>query len=617
VCAPSLALNMVGIIQAWLVVLRFVVVGAWFGLVEADNLQMASQSVGEDIDFPEDLQATHSSSSGGILGLAVSLNQRSNIEQRVGQSLPSVSPDPFAGDKAGAYDESDASSPSGLLNVGLVADSSRSGATLNASSSSSWPSFPHGMPGDDGLSKQDSSDALIDVVAVTDRSSHLTSTSSYIMNSSSHPDEIRMPLDDLSGASFAVSVELAVPVKVDIKADSEPFVDTVMRARSERRLDHVPSAPKKTSFPINLRAGGIGYGDGPWQLNRPYSVYVDTSGQVYVSDTLNHRVQRWAPNNVTAPTTVAGGNGRGRGLNQLNLPRGIFVHAVSGDVFVVDTGNHRVVRWSLGAHEAVVVVGEYGKILDAQGNVVGSEPFCCRAGRGQKQLMGPSGVFVDQLGNIYVADTGNDRVLVWDSGSGAVTTVAGGGGSTPGAPTDASLKRPEGVFVREGTVYVADTGNNRVMAWSIGAPAGSVVAGGQGPGNGIQQLAGPTGVWVDVSLKLQGVVIKRLLVVDMYNHRIMSIRLTSVLSQGPTVAAGECLQSPAYISPCIKGGSHYPPDPRPDRVDHLNPSNTNPPIYHFFGPRGVHITPVGPPGQGRLDITVADTQNHRVLTWLG
>eukprot|EP00444_Apocalathium_aciculiferum_P058375 CAMPEP_0183596802 /NCGR_PEP_ID=MMETSP0371-20130417/175788_1 /TAXON_ID=268820 /ORGANISM="Peridinium aciculiferum, Strain PAER-2" /LENGTH=101 /DNA_ID=CAMNT_0025808709 /DNA_START=43 /DNA_END=345 /DNA_ORIENTATION=+ len=101
---------MVGIIQAWLVVLRFVVVGAWFGLVEADNLQMASQSVGEDIDFPEDLQVTHSSSSGGILGLAASLNQQSNIEQNVGQSLPSVSPYPFAGDEAGAYDESDASS---------------------------------------------------------------------------------------------------------------------------------------------------------------------------------------------------------------------------------------------------------------------------------------------------------------------------------------------------------------------------------------------------------------------------------------------------------------------------------------------------------------------------
>ena len=66
-------------------------------------------------------------------------------------------------------------------------------------------------------------------------------------------------------------------------------------------------------------AGGNGYGDALNQLKDPYSVVVDGSGNIYVSDRENHRVMKWEPNAVSG-TVVAGGNGSGSNLNQLNYP---------------------------------------------------------------------------------------------------------------------------------------------------------------------------------------------------------------------------------------------------------------------------------------------------------
>merc|ERR1712110_816638 len=95
----------------------------------------------------------------------------------------------------------------------------------------------------------------------------------------------------------------------------------------------------------------------------------------------------------------------------------------------------------------------------------------------------------------------------------------------------------------------------------------------------------------------KGVTIDRLYVCDTYNHRIMRYRLnisnSTFYDYDAKVAAGGCLQSPSYIGPCIEGGLHSPPDPAPDRVDQINPSNTNPPIYHFWGPTSIFVSQDG------------------------
>ncbi|CAF2749450.1 unnamed protein product [Rotaria sp. Silwood2] len=93
-------------------------------------------------------------------------------------------------------------------------------------------------------------------------------------------------------------------------------------------------------------------------------------------------------------TIVAGGNGYGIGLNQLNKPSYIFVEEEQ-TVYVGDDGDHRVMKWDKNAHEEIVVAGGHG-----HGNAL-------------TQLSYPNGLFVDSLGTLYVAEVGNDRVTRW------------------------------------------------------------------------------------------------------------------------------------------------------------------------------------------------------------
>jgi DNA-binding beta-propeller fold protein YncE len=88
---------------------------------------------------------------------------------------------------------------------------------------------------------------------------------------------------------------------------------------------------------------------------------------------------------------VAGGEGRGNGLTQLSLPKGVVVDQL-GTVYVAEGGNDRIMRWVKGATEGSVIVG---------GNGVGGQ---------SNQLNGPEGLSFDRYGNLYVVDNGNHRV---------------------------------------------------------------------------------------------------------------------------------------------------------------------------------------------------------------
>ncbi|CAF2108053.1 unnamed protein product, partial [Rotaria magnacalcarata] len=86
---------------------------------------------------------------------------------------------------------------------------------------------------------------------------------------------------------------------------------------------------------------------------------------------------------------VAGGQGEGSALTQLNYPQGLFVDTL-GTLYVADTGNNRVMRWTQGAKQGTVIVGGYGA--------------------GANQLNWPMGLSFDRHGNLYVADLSNHRV---------------------------------------------------------------------------------------------------------------------------------------------------------------------------------------------------------------
>ncbi|CAF1949320.1 unnamed protein product [Rotaria magnacalcarata] len=140
---------------------------------------------------------------------------------------------------------------------------------------------------------------------------------------------------------------------------------------------------------------------------------MDEQRYLYVSDWKKHEVRRYQLGEKNG-TLVAGGNGRGNGLNQLNYPTYLFVDRQQ-NVYVSDNENHRVMKWVEGAKEGIVIAGGQGE------------------GDALTQLYYPLGLFVDTLGTLYVADQGNDRVMRWTQGAKQGTVIVGGNGPGAGA----------------------------------------------------------------------------------------------------------------------------------------------------------------------------------------
>ncbi|CAF1310894.1 unnamed protein product [Rotaria sordida] len=136
------------------------------------------------------------------------------------------------------------------------------------------------------------------------------------------------------------------------------------------------------------------------------------------------------------------------------------------------------------------------------------------------------GLTMDENGSLYIVDNGKHEVRRYERGESQGTVVAGGNGS--GNRLD-QLYNPQYVFVdRNHSVYVSDGENHRVMKWVEGAKQGIVVAGGQGKGNGLTQLCDPRGVVVDE--------LGTVYVSDAGNDRIM--RWTKGATQGGVIVGG-------------------------------------------------------------------------------
>ncbi len=172
---------------------------------------------------------------------------------------------------------------------------------------------------------------------------------------------------------------------------------------------------------------------------------MDNDGYLYVSDYKKHEVRRWKMGETNG-TIVAGGNGQGNRLDQLNYPYYIFIDE-DHSVYVSDCHNHRVMKWMKGANEGIVVAGGQGR------------------GNSLKQLSSPMGIIVDQLGSVYVAEYGNHRVISWLKGAEEGTIVVGGNGRGEqpnqfNCPIDLS-------FDRENNLYVVDCSNRRVQKFDV------------------------------------------------------------------------------------------------------------------------------------------------------
>ncbi|CAF0803260.1 unnamed protein product [Adineta steineri] len=173
---------------------------------------------------------------------------------------------------------------------------------------------------------------------------------------------------------------------------------------------------------------------------------LDDQRYLYVSDYGRQEVRRYRLGDDKNGTLVAGGNGQGAGLNQLNWPRYLFVDREQ-NLYVSDQNNHRVMKWKKGAKEGIVVAGGRG------------------AGNALTQLSYPGGLFVDSSGTLYVAEGGNDQVMRWTPGAPQGTVIVGGNGE--GAGTN-QFSNPIGLSLdRHGHLYVVDCWNNRVQRFSL------------------------------------------------------------------------------------------------------------------------------------------------------
>ena len=117
-----------------------------------------------------------------------------------------------------------------------------------------------------------------------------------------------------------------------------------------------------------------------------FGLAMDHDGSLYVTDTGKHEVRRYR-RGETSGIVIAGGNGQGTGLHQLNSPHYVCVDADHA-VYVSDHGNHRVTKWVKGAKEGIVVTGGRSQ------------------GKDLTQLSYPQGLRIDASSTVYVADWG-------------------------------------------------------------------------------------------------------------------------------------------------------------------------------------------------------------------
>jgi DNA-binding beta-propeller fold protein YncE len=185
----------------------------------------------------------------------------------------------------------------------------------------------------------------------------------------------------------------------------------------------------------------------PLGLNAPRAIASGLEGDLYVADSRNHRVLHIASDGSLLKEwgsfgDIAAGNAP-QGV--FNEPWGIAV-GPDGSVYVSDTWNHRVQKFTADG-QPIRMWGQYGQPLP-------------EVPESKSSFWGPRGIAVDANGHVYVADTGNKRIVVFDS-DGNYLTEFGSAGFEPG-----QFDEPVGVAVgKDGVVYVTDTWNQRVQSF--------------------------------------------------------------------------------------------------------------------------------------------------------
>ncbi len=261
-------------------------------------------------------------------------------------------------------------------------------------------------------------------------------------------------------------------------------------------------------------------------LNYPYGISLDSAGNVYIADYYNNRIRK-----VTVSTgiitTFAGtgassysGDGGAATSASLFFPNYVAIDSLD-NVYISDGSNHRIRKVTVSTGIITTIAGS-----STSGSYSGDNGPATSA-----TLSGPSGIALDSAGNIYIADTNNNRIRKVTVSTGIITTYAGigtqGFSGDNGQASSATFISPSGVAVdSSGNVYIADYSNQRIRKVTVFTGIITTIAGNGGTGfsgdNGAATSAAlyyPSKVAVDTSGNLY--------ITDSLNDRIRKVAIAS------------------------------------------------------------------------------------------
>ena len=283
----------------------------------------------------------------------------------------------------------------------------------------------------------------------------------------------------------ATNAELGLPNGVAMDSAGDLFI-----ADSNDRIREVNHATGVITTVAGNGVWGFSGDNGPAtaaELDGPSGIAVDSAGDLFITDGGNDRIRE--VNHATGViTTIAGDGIRGHtGDNgpataaALDEPFGITLDA-AGDLFIADSGNNRIreVNHATGLITTVAGNGTAGYGGD-NGPATAAE------------LYRPSGIAVDAVGDLFIADSGNNRIREVNHATGVITTVAGNGtagfSGDNGPATAAELGYPNGIAMDSaGDLFIGDSSNNRIREVNHATGVITTVA-----GNGIGGFSGDNG----------------------------------------------------------------------------------------------------------------------------
>lgn len=287
-------------------------------------------------------------------------------------------------------------------------------------------------------------------------------------------------------------------------------------------------------------------GRGSTGLYQQHGLFVTVNGTVYAADTQNKRLQAFLPNSRVGVTILSN--------TTLKYPQFVAANSNASTIYVSDFNNNKVFLYpenliipqlNTGAGCALSQInGPTGLAIDRQGNVYISSRLCHQvpkwagpnantsirvagtgvAGSSGTQLNNPYGLYLDENNSaLYVADLTNHRIQKFflNSNSTVGITVAGGNGLGPSL-NQLSWPCSFAVSSKDGSIYVADNGNNRIVRWMINATEGIIVAGSP------NALAGTTALLLNAPFEVKFDANETFVYVsDLSNNRIQRFPMSS------------------------------------------------------------------------------------------